>query len=96
MVSTVNIDLSTFASFFIFFSRHKIPFNPIPVFQAPFSNIACCLFSCGSGTLIRKTVSTFRAGQSFGEVSLLFNSTRGASVRAAGDAPVTLLVIDRY
>ena len=38
-------------------------------------------------------MSTFHAGQTFGEASLLYNSPRGASVRAKTD--VTLLVIDR-
>jgi hypothetical protein len=42
----------------------------------------------------RQAVCTFRSGQTFGEVSLLHHSPRGASVRAKDD--VTLLVIDRY
>ncbi len=33
-----------------------------------------------------KRVSTFGTGQSFGEISLLFDSRRGASVRARTDA----------
>jgi solute carrier family 25 phosphate transporter 23/24/25/41 len=51
----------------------------------------CLVESVSSGAPV--TVSTYRAGQTFGEASLLYNSTRGATVRALTDT--TVLVIDR-